>query len=178
MVDEYKNRARLRAFVDKRIGQGNDNMSQEDKMKLRFIREQRDQLKGKSVSVTRRKAKFNLENDSDDDELDFLTHKGKRLNLQTLDDFKDNVSHSDDDAYSDKDMARGIMPSEIVKADHFGGGTLSNNLENAKKTREERYTEIMQKQKAYKFHKQEIKEATIDATKQLDEDLKGLSSLI
>ena len=70
-----------------------------------------------------------------------------------MDDFKDNLSRSDDDAYSDKDMARGIMPSEVVKADHFGGGTLATSAENAKKTREERYAEIMQKQKAYKFHK-------------------------
>ena len=96
----------------------------EDKMKLRFMREQKDQLKGKSVLINQRKAKFNLDNESDDEEINFLTHKGKRLNMDEVDDFKDKLSQSDDGDYSDRDMAKGIMPKEMVEGYHFGGGPL------------------------------------------------------
>lgn len=93
LVEEYKQRGRLSTFVDKRIGEGNSQLTEDDKMKLRYMREQRDQLKGKSVALTRKKAKFNLGEDSgDDDDYNFLTHKGKKLNLEELDDFKDEIS--------------------------------------------------------------------------------------
>jgi len=93
LVEEYKQRGRLSDFVDKRIGEGNSQLTEDDKMKLRYMREQRDQLKGKSVALARKKAKFNLDNDSgDDDDYNFLTHKGKKLNLEELDDFKDEIS--------------------------------------------------------------------------------------
>ena len=57
------------------------------------------------------------------------------------------------------------MNEEMVEALNFGGGPINENAENEKKTREERLNEIMRKSKAYKLHKIEIKEATIDATK-------------
>ena len=67
-------------------------MSYEDKMKMRYMREQKDQLLGKSVIINKRKAKFNLGDEQEEEELNFLTHKGKRIDLDKMDDFKDNIS--------------------------------------------------------------------------------------
>ena len=66
------------------------------------------------------------------------------------------------------------MNEEMVNALNFGGGEIGNerDAENRKKTREERHAEIMEKSKAYKLHHQEIKEATMAYTKELDDEFK------
>jgi len=77
--------------IDKRIGQTSSKLSEEDKMRLRFMREQRDQIKKRgALGNDKRRKKFNLEDDlwSEDGDLAF-THKGK--NLAELDDFKDEI---------------------------------------------------------------------------------------
>ena len=118
-------------------------MAEEEKMKMRYMRERRDQLQGKSVVINKRKSKFNLDGDSDgEEELNFLTHKGRRLDIDKIDDFKDKISNSDNDNYSDDEMRKGIMGQEMVDSFHFGGGPERVN-ENMKKTREERHAEIM-----------------------------------
>jgi hypothetical protein len=78
---------------------GKSKLSEEDMMRLRYMREQRDRLlKNNLTSSTRNKKKFNLDDDSDDDEnFNILTHKGKKLDLANADDFKDDISKSDDD---------------------------------------------------------------------------------
>ena len=124
-------------------------MSEEDKMKLRYLKEQKEQLK-KEMSqsrMNRKRSKFNLEGSDDDADFNFLTHKGKRID--DIDDFKDKISDSDDD-YEDKDMRKGIMTDEMVRALNFGGG--EEDAEAKKKSREERHQEIMEKSKAYKYH--------------------------
>ena len=133
------------------------------------------------VSQTRKKTKFNLDdNDSDDSrDFNFLTHKGKRI--EDVDDFKDKIENSDDDVDpDDKDAKKGNLNEEMVKALNFGGGEIRNpeDAENRKKTREERHAEIMAKSKAYKFHAQEIKLASMEYTKQLDEEIGEIAGLL
>lgn len=60
--------------------------------------------------------RFNLDGDSDG-ELDFLTHKGKKI--EDMDDFKDNIEDSDADLYTDK---KGRLDDEMVNVLNFGGG--------------------------------------------------------
>ena len=98
--------------------------------------------------MNRKRSKFNLEGSDDDADFNFLTHKGKRID--DIDDFKDKISDSDDD-YEDKDMRKGIMTDEMVRALNFGGGE-EEDAEAKKKSREERHQEIMEKSKAYKYH--------------------------
>ena len=62
--------------------------------------------------------KFDL--DDDEEPIDFFTHKGKKL--EDLDDFKDKISDDSGDQYDDKDMKKGILGDEMVKALNFGGG--------------------------------------------------------
>ena len=97
-----------------------------------------------------------------------------------MDDFKDRISNDSGDQYEDRDMQKGIMTNDMVNALNFGGGDLNSwsEREGAKKTREERHAEIMEKSKAYKLHHQEIKEATFAYTKQLDEEWGDVSGLL
>lgn len=107
-----------------------------------------------------------------------MTHKGKKLDLDRMDDFQDNISNSDEDeaeagTREERDRARGIMTEEMVNELNFGVGT-----EDRKKSREERHKEIMEKSKAYKFHAQEIRHANADAIAQLDEDWENVAGLL
>jgi len=53
--------------------------------------------------TTRKKTKFNLDEDGDEGNFDFLTHKGKKI--EDIDDFKDRISNdSDAEYYEDRDM--------------------------------------------------------------------------
>lgn len=72
-------------FVDKRIGVTSNKLSEEDKMRLRYMREQRDQLK--HAKVSKKRAKYNLDDLNSDEEEAFMgfTHGGKRL--EEMDDF-------------------------------------------------------------------------------------------
>ena len=59
--------------MDKRIGQGSTKMSEEEKMKLRYLREQKERVKqsmlgNAPVARTRRKDKFNLNSDDESDD--------------------------------------------------------------------------------------------------------------
>ena len=144
LVEEFKNRGREASFVDKRIGVKAKNMSEDEKMRLRFLKEARDRS-----GLARTKTKFALDDDEDEDL--FLTHKGKRL--EEFDDFKDEISHSDDEqaagTYEERERARGILNEEMVNALNFGG---PEDSAPGKKSREERHREIMEKSKAYKLH--------------------------
>jgi hypothetical protein len=125
-------------------------------MKLRYMREQKEQLQ-KEVGVTRmnkKRNKFLLDGDESDEEtgFNFLTHGGKKI--EDLDDFKDKIQNSDDeDLYEHRDEKKGIITEEMVNALNFGGGP-NNEQEGHKKTREERHAEIMEKSKAFKYHAQ------------------------
>ena len=108
--------------------------------------------------------KFNLDNEDgeSDTNIDFLTHKGKKL--EEMDDFKDKIEQSDDDLYEDKDLQKGRMNEEMVNMLNFGGYEGEDPVAK-KKTREERHAEIMEKSKAYKYHAQEILLANQEATR-------------
>ena len=130
------------------------------------MKEQRDQMVNYSKNVqTKKKMKFNLLGNDDSDvdyDFNFLSHKGKKLD--DLDDFKDKIES--DDEYDDRDIQKGIMNEQMVNELNFGRGNENiKESENIKKTREEIHQEIMEKSKAYKYHAQEIKEASATATR-------------
>ena len=147
-------------------------MTEDEKMKMRFMREARDRT---GTKVSRGKIKFMLEDDEDADGEDhFLTHKGKRI--QDLDDFQDDISHSDDDPADNREAAKGILGDDIVNHLNFGGGEEEEGT--YKKTREEREYEIREKSKAYKLHAQEIRAANKDVIEELDQDYKEVGSTL
>lgn len=180
MVQEYRQIGRNSQIIDNRIAEKSSKLSEEDKMKLRYMREQKEQLQ-KEVGVTRmnkKRNKFLLDGDESDEEtgFNFLTHGGKKI--EDLDDFKDKIQNSDDeDLYEHRDEKKGIITEEMVNALNFGGGP-NNEQEGHKKTREERHAEIMEKSKAFKYHAQQVKEANQEYTKQLDDDWNDVAALL
>jgi nucleolar protein 14 len=165
-------RGREGAFIDKRLGERAKNMTEDEKMKMRFMREARDRT---GTKVSRGKIKFMLEDDEDAEGEDhFLTHKGKRI--QDLDDFQDDISISDED--DNKEAAKGILGDDIVNHLNFGVGNEDEEEGFVKKTREEREHEIREKSKAYKLHAQEIRAANKDVIEELDEDYKEFAQTL
>ena len=132
-------------------------MSEEEKMKLRYLKEQRDKQK---QMIGKRKNKFNLFDDEDgDEEINFgkgFTHGGKDLR----DDFQDEIEQSSED-----DGEKGGLEEEFVKLANFGGGDRES------KSVKEIHEEVMAKSKAYKMIRQEQKRANEDLRLGLDSDL-------
>ena len=123
MIEEFKNRGRNSQFVDTRIGETSSRLTEDDKMKLRYMRVQKEEL-NKTVSAMksgRKTAKFNLSDDEgDNDAFNFMTHKGKKI--EELDDFKEQIDNSDGDEFDDRDLKKGVMSEEMVNSLNFGGG--------------------------------------------------------
>ena len=76
--------------------------------------------------MTRKRKKFSLEEDSEDDNqgFNFLTHKGKKIDFSQLDDFKDKIENSSEseDEFGFKKRSKGHLSEEMVKALNFGRG--------------------------------------------------------
>lgn len=88
LIEEYQTRGKNNLFIDHRIGGSSalSKMPEEDRMRLRYLREQREQLK--QTKVSNKRAKYNLDDlysDEDGDHLGGFTHGGKPL--EAIDDF-------------------------------------------------------------------------------------------
>ena len=121
-------------------------------MKLRFLKEQKEQTKAKAIKLSKKRAKFNLVDSSDEEGEAFtgFTHNGKALEL--IDDFQEEIDRSD----SDED--KGQLNENFVEEMNFGGGEQDEEGAKAKKSRKEVFEEIMQKSKLFKAINAEQKE--------------------
>ena len=193
MISEFQNRGKNNIFIDNRIGGNNalSKMPEEDKMRLRYLREQKEQMK--QTKVTRKRAKYNLDDlYSDEDNGGGLgdhlgggfTHGGRPLD--NMDDFQDAIPvSSDDEEGADRDQQQGKLNEEMVMHMNFGGSqqpTYGDNYggrnDNGQKTRKEVFEEIIAKSKAYKMAKYEVKEAGKELTTRLDGDYFDILSLM
>ncbi len=167
---EYSSSKKSNAFVDKRFGETDANLSLEDKMFLRFQKERSSRLRNSSI--------FNLDALGDREE-EVLTHKGQVLGAATV---MDN-DFSDDEDY-------GNLDKEVVDNLHFGGlapaparshyGPQDGSGALAPKTRAEMLAEIVMKSKLRKEEKREIRQQADEERDQLDaafEDLVGTGDL-
>lgn len=154
--------------MDKRFGESDNTLSLEEKMFMRFQRE-----KAKKV---RKSSLFNL----DDNDTEFLTHKGKVLGESNLDD-DDWVSSDDEDA--------GKIGKDVVSSMHFGGGLVekqkSSNTASIygpgdgeeqmyKRGKLDALQEIVMKSKLHKLEKREAKEEMEEERQKLDQDFDDL----
>ena len=92
-------------------------MSEDDKMKLRYIQEQKDRARS-ALKSSRKKEKFNLDSSDEDGDvyLGGFTHRGKPLGK---DDFNERIAQSSDDEETTKG---GKLSEEYVNRMHFGHG--------------------------------------------------------
>ncbi|KAH3683678.1 hypothetical protein WICPIJ_005362 [Wickerhamomyces pijperi] len=154
-----KNRTGI--FKDRRFGENDKNMTEEEKMLHRFAKERQAQSSKKSM--------FSLNDDSDDEENEVgLTHFGKAISLK--DDFEQeddlkNGSDDDDDFLKPKKRSR----DDDEEAEE-GALEFQHEEPNRKKTKAEVMKEVMAKSKFYKQQRQILREKTEEKIFDLDEE--------
>ncbi|KAI8998168.1 nucleolar protein 14 [Gaertneriomyces semiglobifer] len=149
------------AFVDRRFGENDPNMSIEDKMMQRFMKEKSKRSDYGSL--------FNLE---DEDE---LTHLGR--SLADEDAFKDAGLRRVD---NDDDSDSGQIDQNTVKYSHFGGFSEDEGEEGEdgrKKSKNEVMKEIIAKSKMHKRERQLQKEQDEDLADEVDAQLDDIRNI-
>ncbi|XP_066598447.1 nucleolar protein 14 homolog isoform X2 [Prorops nasuta] len=157
LLNEYKLKDKDNVFLDRRIGEKNYGMSQEEKVMARFTAERMKAAKKKNI--------YNL----NDDEV--LTHRGQTL--EEIEKFDDPKS---DDEFSDEENRGGRLEKSFVSEAHFGGGLLSKS--DASMSRKDLIDQLIAESKKRKAEKQKIREQTIDLTEKLDNEWKDLLPII
>lgn len=168
-----KDSKKANTFIDRRIGQFDADMSQDDRMLARLVKERTRQ--------SRKSSKFRLEDDDDNDAI--LTHKGK-----TLDPNQSEVMYSDDE-----DEHGGNLEAVDTEL-HFGGSGLSSMGSSNPyghstpkgtdlsqlygQTRKSELDDLIARRKAMKAEKMEKKETQIDSFEKMDETFGELSELL
>ncbi|XP_033319002.1 nucleolar protein 14 homolog [Bombus bifarius] len=157
LLQEYKLKNKDNLFLDRRIGEKNLSLNEEDKALARFAVERMRAHKKKNI--------YNL----NDDEV--LTHKGQTL--EEIEKFDDPKS---DDEYSDDESRNGKLDNKFVGEAHFGGGILSKS--GSEKSRKDLIDELIAESKKRKAEKQKIREQTIDLTEKLDSEWRDLLPIV
>jgi nucleolar protein 14 len=139
---------------DQRFGEDDATMSYEEKMAQRFVREKQ----GHKASM------FDLE---DDGPIDGLTHMGKYLPFDDIDDFEETDLLDAEGSESGNESAGSPRGQKRVRGEDDIEEEDDENMEKAperKKTKQEIYKEIIAKSKLHKAERQ--------AQKEDDEDLR------
>lgn len=148
-------------FIDKRFGERNKDLSEEDKMLERFTRERQSQSRGKNNL-------FDLNEDGDEESVDVLggglTHLGEALH---------------------EDFDEGDLGLDAEEDDHrpkrarfeHEQEALGENVEPVrKKTKAEVMKEVIAKSKYYKQERQKAQEKLEDQIDELDENFEDIFS--
>lgn len=160
LLQEYKVLNKANKFSDKRIGEKNSALSEEDRVMARFTAERLKAHKKQSI--------FNLADE------EVLTHRGQTLSeIEKFDD----VRSDDDDDSLDGDEAGGLG-ADFVEDAHFGGGILKKTGREGAMTHRELIDELIAESKKRKAEKQRVKEATLELTEKLDTEWKDLMPLV
>ena len=162
LITDYQTKNNVNSFKDNRIAENATNLTDDQKMKLRY--------KAQQMLKKSKKSKFAFDNEDDDiknknnlsenSEEDLkLTHKGKEINSDDSD--SNNYGNDDNEDYYSK-------MNEYIE-----------NLDNNKKlTKQEKFKEIILKSKQLKEEKQRIKENTLNKIAFLNENFNEINSLL
>jgi nucleolar protein 14 len=164
-------------FVDRRIGQYDPTMSQDDQMLARLVKERTRQ--------SQRSAKYRLDDDDEDDDdrnartLNMLTHKGKKLD-----------PNKSEAIYSDDEEDGGNLEAIDTEL-HFGGSGLTapNNPYGAGsgtmdlsqlygQTRKTELDDLIARRKSLKAEKMQAKETQVETFEKMDEEFAEISELL
>ncbi|KAJ2941618.1 hypothetical protein O0L34_g14675 [Tuta absoluta] len=157
---EMKLMHKTNAFIDRRIGEKNAQLSAEDRMVARFAAERAKQHNRKNM--------YNLADD------EILTHRGQTL--EQIEKFDD--PRSDDDEDDDGRKGFGGLDDDFVSEGHFGGGMLSKAENDGAKSHKDLIEQLIAESKKRKAEKQKEKEQTLDLTEKLDSEWKDLQPVV
>ncbi|KAM3957269.1 nucleolar protein 14 homolog l(3)07882 [Aphomia sociella] len=157
---EMKLMNKTNTFIDRRIGEKNNELSAEDRMVARFAAERARQHSRKNI--------YNLADD------EILTHRGQTL--EQIEKFDDPRS-SDDENEDGKKF--GGLDDDFVAEGHFGGGILSKtDAKDGAKSHKDLIEQLIAESKKRKAEKQKEKEQTLDLTEKLDSEWKDLQPVV
>ncbi|KAF2903270.1 hypothetical protein ILUMI_02919 [Ignelater luminosus] len=160
LLQEFKLQNKSNKFLDKRIGERNAGLTEEDRAMARFTAVRAKAHKRKSI--------FNLADD------EVLTHRGQTLNeIEKFDD-----PRSDDEDSLDGEVNSGKLDSNFVEDAHFGGGVLSKTGIEGAKSHKDLINQLIAESKRRKAEKQKTKEKTLELTEKLDSDWKDLIPIV
>ncbi|PWN44710.1 Nop14-like protein [Ceraceosorus guamensis] len=164
LLPEIQGRHRSGTFIDRRFGEGDANLTPEERALERFTRER--QNRARAGDVGGKKSLFNL----DDGPEDRLTHYGQSLNVDDMED--DGLGLG---GFDDEDEHGGIDRATTSKL-NFGGFDDENNDDDPdrKKSKYEVMQEVMAKSKLAKLERQRAKEKDDDLRMELDDDFASL----
>ncbi|EFW99913.1 rRNA maturation protein [Grosmannia clavigera kw1407] len=185
LLVDMQRRNKVGGILDRRLGEGDPNMTPEERALERFAFE-------KQRTHSKKGAVFDLEDDGDDDV--GLTHMGRSLavgddgeaaesdeGLRLVDHLRDDFDEDLSDGESDDDSEQDVrlkqlkrMRSEAALAES-GGGT---DEPERKKTKKEVMQEVIAKSKLHKYERQVTREADDDERAALDKMLPELQSLL
>lgn len=168
LLQEYKQKGKSHAFVDKRFAEYDTRLAPEEKMMKRFALERQRAYEKKDI--------YNLNEDEE------LTHYGQSLaDIEKLIDNPDSESDTDD---------KGMLSAEFTAGAHFGGGGLlrkkisseeqaqEEEEEQKPKSRKELIDELIVKSKKEKHERQTQREKSAELTLKLDNDWKEIQALL
>ncbi|XP_068625462.1 nucleolar protein 14 homolog [Battus philenor] len=157
---EMKIMNKTNAFIDRRIGEKNNQLSAEDRMVARFAAERAKQHSKKNI--------YNLADD------EILTHRGQTL--EQIEKFDDPRSDDEDDEGGKR---FGGLDDDFVSDGHFGGGILSKtDAQDGAKSHKDLIEQLIAESKKRKAEKQKEKEQTLDLTEKLDSEWKDLQPVV
>ncbi|GMJ08148.1 hypothetical protein like AT1G69070 [Hibiscus trionum] len=160
LLKEYEQSTKSSVFVDKRIGEQNDDLGEFEKGILRSQRERQLKLGNKS--------KFNL-SDGEEDEFDSPDFGS----LPERDDFEDEML-SDDDNEADEKRPAILKQLNEHGAQNLSEGGLMDGEENKHKSKKEIMEEVILKSKFFKAQKARDKEENEQLMEELDENFTSL----
>ena len=159
LLKEYQSSKKSSTFSDRRIGEGDDSLTVEDRMMERFRRERQRRARNKDV--------YRLKEGDDK-----LTHGGRVLEDDDYDKMGGDRYESDDDGALDEQLTREL---------HFGGGEQAarrHGEDGEKKSRKEIIDEMIARSKVLKMQRAAEKEERLEATAKLDDAFSEISKLL
>jgi nucleolar protein 14 len=168
LLPEMHSRNKTGGLVDRRIGEGDVDMTPEERAMERYALE-KQRKKGGSM--------FDLEG-SDDDGGFGLTHGGKKIQDLATDDFKDDVSGGSDDDSDGELMRKKRRRSDVD--DEGEGNELTEQPQEPerKKTKNEVMQEVIAKSKQYKYERQKVAEEDEDLREKIDKEMSDMLALL
>ncbi|KAH7162760.1 nucleolar protein 14 [Dactylonectria estremocensis] len=165
LLVEMQRRNKVGGIIDRRFGENDPTMAPEDKMLERFAREKQKSHKKGSM--------FDLE---DDEPSEGLTHMGKSLSFEEMDDFKED----DLDGYDSDGSVREMQRLKRIRSLAAAGsdGEDDSGEPERKKTKKEVMEEVIAKSKLHKYERQAAKEEDDEVRVQLDKEFSNIHWLL
>ena len=168
LLPEMHSRNKTGGLVDRRIGEGDVDMTPEERAMERYALE-KQRKKGGSM--------FDLEG-SDDDGGFGLTHGGKKIQDLATDDFKDDVSGGSDDDSDGELMRKKRRRSDVDDEDEGHELAEQSQEPERKKTKNEVMQEVIAKSKQYKYERQKVAEEDEDLREKIDKEMSDMLALL